>query len=51
MIEEIVSVDMPVHERVVIRKNKLEPSELTGKEKRVSIVTGTHGDELDGQYV
>lgn len=24
---------------------------MTGKEKRISIVTGTHGDELDGQYI
>jgi hypothetical protein len=24
---------------------------MTGAEKRISIVTGTHGDELDGQYI
>ena len=49
MIEEVVSVDLPVHERLVVKKNRLMPENATGKEKRVSIVTGTHGDELDGQ--
>ena len=51
MIQEEVSVDLPVHERLVIKKNRLEPENMTGKEKRISIVTGTHGDELDGQYI
>ena len=51
MIQEVVSVDLPVHERLVIKKNRLEPENMKGKEKRISIVTGTHGDELDGQYI
>lgn len=51
MIQEVVSVDLPVHERLVIKKNRLKPENMTGKEKRISIVTGTHGDELDGQYI
>ena len=51
MIQEVVSVDLPVHERLVIKKNRLEHENMTGKEKRISIVTGTHGDELDGQYI
>lgn len=51
MIQEVVSVDLPVHERLVIKKNRLEPENMIGKEKRISIVTGTHGDELDGQYI
>ena len=51
MIQEVVSVDLPVHERLVIKKNRLEPENMTGKEKRISIVTGTLGDELDGQYI
>ena len=51
MIQEVVSVDLPVHERLVIKKNRLEPENMTGKEKRISIVTGTHGDELDGQSI
>ena len=51
MIEEVVSVDLAVHERLTVRKNRLAPKQLTGNEQRISIVTGTHGDELDGQYV
>lgn len=51
MIEEIASVNMSVHENMVIKKNRLMPVDVTGKEKRISIVTGIHGDELDGQYI
>lgn len=51
MIEEIVSLKMPVEERLVIKKNRLEPAEINKNTKRISIVTGTHGDELNGQYV
>lgn len=51
MIQEVVTVEMPVDEKIVIHKNRLEPENCTGKEKRVSLVTGIHGDELDGQYV
>ena len=36
MIQEVVSVDLPVHERLVIKKNRLEPENMTGKEKRIS---------------
>lgn len=52
MIETVVSVEMPVDERLLIRKQRILPIRpLTGGEKRISIVTGTHGDELEGQYV
>ncbi len=51
MIEEVVSVELPVHERMIIRKNRLRPQFETGREKRVAIVSGIHGDELEGQYV
>lgn len=51
MIEEVVSLQMPVEERLAVRKNRLEPANITKKTKRISIVTGTHGDELNGQYV
>ncbi len=51
MIEDIVSLRMPVEERLVVRKNRLEPAGATKDTKRISIVTGTHGDELNGQYV
>lgn len=48
MIETIVSTALPVDERLLIRKNRISGGR--GK-KRVCIVTGTHGDELEGQYV
>ena len=51
MIKTVASVGLPVDEKLYIRKNTLSPKELTGKEKRICIVTGTHGDELEGQYV
>lgn len=51
MIEEVVSIELPVHEKWMVHKNRLAPEGYTGKEKRLSIVTGIHGDELDGQYI
>lgn len=51
MLEEVVSVGMPVNERIVIRKNRHLPGNVTRDTKRVSVVTGIHGDELDGQYI
>lgn len=51
MIEEIATIDLPVHEKLSILKNRLQPDNLTGSEKRFSLVTGIHGDELDGQYI
>ena len=52
MIETVVSVGYPVDETLHIKKNRLTPEAgLSGGEKRISIVTGTHGDELEGQYV
>lgn len=52
MIQEVVSVELPVDERWKIIKNRIEPiGGATGQMKRICIVTGTHGDELEGQYV
>lgn len=52
MIETIASVELPIDETLSIKKNRILPqNELTGNEKRISIVTGVHGDELEGQYV
>lgn len=48
MIKTVVSAALPVDERFMIRKNIW--SHGSGK-KRICIVTGTHGDELEGQYV
>lgn len=52
MIETVVSMGLPVDESLTIKKNRIIPlAGLTGSEKRISIVTGVHGDELEGQYV
>ncbi|MDO4317450.1 MAG: M14 family metallopeptidase [Lachnospiraceae bacterium] len=50
MIEKITSVMLPVDEELRIQKNRLCPED-GGNGKRISIVTGIHGDELEGQYV
>lgn len=47
MIQNVTSLEMPVDEEFRIVRNHL----TRGKGKRICIVTGTHGDELEGQYV
>ena len=47
MIENIVTVKLPTDEELTIKKNSLK----NGEGKRIAIVTGIHGDELEGQYV
>ena len=50
MIQDVAAVDFPIDETFKIRKNHISPKQnLSGK--RICIVTGTHGDELEGQYV
>lgn len=52
MIESVASVGLPVDETLRIQKHRILPkSGASGGSKRISIVTGTHGDELEGQYV
>lgn len=51
MIKTIASVGLPVDEVLEIKKNRIAPAVLKGSEKRISIVTGIHGDELEGQFV
>lgn len=51
MVETVVSVGLAVDEKLIIKKNRLVPINPTGNEKRICIVTGIHGDELEGQYV
>lgn len=50
-LETVISIGLPVIENMKIIKNRLQPKTLNGNEKRICIVTGTHGDELEGQYV
>ena len=50
MVNVVTSAELAVNEKLVIRRNRIQnPSKKDGK--RVCIVTGTHGDELEGQYV
>ena len=51
MRKTVVSVGLAVDENLRVVKNVQQPETLTGEEKRICIVTGTHGDELEGQYV
>ena len=46
MIQEVVRVPLAVGEDLVIRKRR-----IGNGGPRLCIVTGTHGDELEGQYV
>ena len=51
MIETVVSVDLMIEEKLKIKKNRLAPDILSGDEKRLCIVSGLYGDELQGQYI
>lgn len=48
MIKSVYSAELPVGERLLIKKNVIKNG-TSGR--RICIVTGTHGDELEGQYV
>jgi hypothetical protein len=51
MIETVASADMLIEEVMRVKKNHLAPDFPSGKEKRLSIVSGIHGDEVAGQYI
>lgn len=51
MIEKVVSIGLPVNENLIIQRNRIEPVEGNDNRGRISIVTGAHGDELEGQFV
>ena len=52
MIQTIAQEALPCDESLSIKKKRIAPSRADlSKCKRISIVTGTHGDELEGQYV
>ena len=55
-IESVVKTELPVDENLTIQKHRLMPetgnsAEYEKEKKRIAIVTGIHGDELEGQYV
>lgn len=52
MVEIVTSVGLPIDEKLMIKKNRIIPDKAdSGNMKRISVVTGIHGDELEGQYV
>ncbi|MBO4864457.1 MAG: succinylglutamate desuccinylase/aspartoacylase family protein [Eubacterium sp.] len=51
MIETIARVNLMVNEVLKIKKNRLQPDVLTGNERRIALVSGIYGDELQGQFV
>jgi hypothetical protein len=53
MVELVTSVGLPIDEKLMIKKNRITSSDYAeGLDlNRISIVTGIHGDELEGQYV
>ncbi len=51
MIKTVAEVLLPVDEVLRIKKRRILPENDHNLNKRISIVTGIHGDELEGQYV
>ena len=51
MLETVATCALAVEERLAIKKNRLAPRDAGDDLKRIAIVTGVHGDELEGQYV
>lgn len=49
MLQEVVSAHLPVGEKLAIQKNRITGA--NPESRRIAIATGTHGDELEGQYV
>lgn len=47
MIEEVMRIPLAVEEDLLLQKHRVQ----NGGGKRLCVVTGTHGDELEGQYV
>lgn len=54
-IESISSFELPIDENLEIKRCRFLPDNVDKREienlKRISIVTGTHGDELEGQLI
>ena len=48
MVTVVASVDLPVDEKLTVKKNTIKGQ---GSDKRFCLLTGIHGDELEGQLV
>ena len=51
MVQTVASLSLAVHEQLELKKNRLSPLQGNDGGKRLCVVTGVHGDELEGQYV
>ena len=60
MISTVFSAELPIGEHLQIKKHRIEgtavapfggEAALDGHKPRMAVVTGIHGDELEGQYV
>ncbi|MBR1860261.1 MAG: succinylglutamate desuccinylase/aspartoacylase family protein [Lachnospiraceae bacterium] len=51
MRETVLEFELPVGETYKIFRNRIEPQTQINSPGRLSIVSGTHGDELEGQYI
>ncbi|NPA54610.1 MAG: succinylglutamate desuccinylase [Aquificae bacterium] len=47
MVEEVFSIELGASEKLTLKRNRYKGT----SEKRISIVSGIHGDELEGQMV
>jgi len=50
LIEEVITIELPVGESFRIQRCRYAPKKEEDV-KRISVVSGIHGDELEGQYV
>ena len=50
-VKVVAKAELPVDEMLIVNKHRLAPDDGVGAGKRISVVTGIHGDELEGQYV
>ena len=51
MIETMISMELPAGEHLAIRRNRIQPAGEEKALRRISLVSGIHGDELEGQYI
>ncbi|MCQ2493533.1 MAG: M14 family metallopeptidase [Lachnospiraceae bacterium] len=51
MIETVLEIELPVGEKVKIVRNRIMPQIEINSPGRMTLVSGIHGDEIEGQYI
>ncbi len=51
MVEKIIEMELPAGEHLAIRKNRMVTKKDVKRPGRITLVSGIHGDELEGQYI